>query len=76
MERFGYLSSTTKGISELIEEAEKRLLKAVIWNENHVLRGLFPDIVQRHYNIRTRPHEFKLPAKDDKNYIPRILYRK
>jgi hypothetical protein len=76
MQRIGYLPSTTKGIEEMIGEAERRLLQAVIWNENHVLRGLFPGVVQKHYNLRPRPHDFKLPAKDDKNYIPRVLYRK
>ena len=76
MQRFGYLSPTTKGIEEMIGEAEKRLMQAVIWNECHVLRNSFPAVQQRHYNFRHRSHDFKLPPKDDKNYISRILYRK
>jgi len=76
MQRVGYLLPTIKGIEEMIGEAENRLLQAVIWNEWHVLRDSFPAVLQRHYNFRPRPHDFKLPPKDDKNYIPIILYRK
>src|SRR6218665_2792946 len=44
-------------------------------HECHVLRPLFPPLAQRSHSHRPRAHDFVLPRKDDKNYIPRILYR-
>lgn len=38
-------------------------------NEGHVLRDLYPEKVQKHYNFRPGPHDFKLPVKDDENCI-------
>ena len=43
--------------------------------EYHVLRPLFTRLAQRNHSLRPRAHDFVLPRKDDKNYIPRILYR-
>ena len=61
----------------MVGAAEERLLQAVIRNDCHVLRGLFPPIVQRRYNnLRPRCYDFELPAKDVKNFIPRVLYKR
>src|SRR6218665_2298026 len=60
---------------DLIKPAEKKLLCKVKNNEYHVLRPLFPPLAQRSHSLRPRAHDFVLPRKDDKNYIPRILYR-
>src|SRR6218665_3027793 len=27
------------------------------------------------YNLRPRAHEFKLPLKDDRNFVPRLLFK-
>src|SRR6218665_450450 len=61
--------------SSLVNTAEDRLLSSVIHNSYHVLRLLFPPIVTRRPGLRKRAHPFTLPLKDDKQCIPRVLYR-
>jgi Reverse transcriptase (RNA-dependent DNA polymerase) len=73
--RMGFLSPDLASIESLVGDLEGRLLRAVISHDSHVLRGLFPPRVQRTYSLRPRPHNFELPKKDDKNFIPRVLYR-
>src|SRR6218665_2728513 len=46
------------------------LFQAIIADPNHVLRKHFPDIKRSNYNLRPRAHEFTLPLKDDRNFIP------
>ena len=58
----------------MVSDEELRLLRTLIWNESHVLRYLFPEKVQKHYKGTSRPHDFKLPGKDDKNYTY-IMYQ-
>src|SRR6218665_1759286 len=41
---------------------------------NHVLRPVFPPLIERRPGLRPRPHNFTLPDKDDTNFIPRLLY--
>jgi len=60
----------------MVGEADFYRLRTVIWNESHVVRDLFKWRKSRNIvSLRPRPHDFKLPAKYDKNYIPRILYK-
>src|SRR5688572_11043885 len=70
----GYLPLNSPDIDQLVCDADASLLKAVIKNDFHVLRSLFPPIITRHYNLRPRPHDFTLPDRDDRNFIPRVLY--
>ena len=70
----GYLPPNSPDIDQLVCDADASLLKAVIRNDFHVLRSLFPPIITRHYNLRPRPHDFTLPDRDDRNFIPRVLY--
>ena len=51
---------------------ENCLLAVVLWSESHP-PGMFPPIMQRKYKLCLRPHDFLLPDKDDKNYIPHVL---
>src|SRR5688572_19867033 len=44
-------------------------------HSEHVLRRLCPAHRATQYNLRTRPHPFALPNKDDKNFIPRMMYK-
>src|SRR6218665_3852134 len=44
-------------------------------NSYHVLRPLFPPILTRRPGLRKRVHPFILPLKDEKQCIPRVLYR-
>src|SRR6218665_3540865 len=54
---------------------EDRLLAAVSSCSNHVLRPVFPPLIERRTGLRPRPHNFTLPDKDDTNFFPRVLYR-
>ena len=74
--RVEYLQDDWPTAADLVKQADERLLAAVIRNDTHVLRGLFPPAVKRHYHLRPRPHSFTLPPKDDRHFIPRALYRR
>ena len=74
--RMGYLPDNAPDVSDMVRRAEDRLLTAVSRNTSHVLRSLFPPVIKRSYSLRPRTHDFVLPPKDDKNYIPRVLYRR
>ena len=76
MRRCGFLPSTAPSGSALAGLADERLLKAVCSDPNHVLRHHFPPVRDIKYNLRPRPHPFTLPARDDRNFIPRILHKK
>ena len=59
----------------MTDEADRRLLRAVVTCNNHVLM-LFPPIQATQYNLRPRAHNFKLPEKDNINFISRILFKR
>src|SRR6218665_3235515 len=61
-------------VSEMVREAEDKLLSAVTSNQFHVLRRLFPPTIERKYSLRLRKHDCVFYPKDDKNFIPRVLY--
>src|SRR6218665_2971055 len=73
LQRAGY--SHKVNFDDLIKPAEKKLLCKVKNYECHILLPLFPPLAQRSHSLRPRAHDFVLPRKDDKNYIPRVLYR-
>jgi len=58
----------------MVRAAEDKLLSAVSSNQFQVLRRLFPPTIERKYSLLPRKHDFVLPPKDDKNFIPRVLY--
>jgi len=60
LKRVGYLPAGAPTMEERVGAAEDRLLQAVVWNEEHVLRHLFPPTVHRRYSLRPRAHEFEL----------------
>src|SRR6218665_3253638 len=66
----GYLPVDCQTFNSLVNTAEDRLLSSVIRDSYHVLRPLFPPIF-----TSKRAHPFTLPLKDDKQCIPRVLYR-
>ena len=72
--RRGFLSAETSDVATLVSEAVNRLCQAILADPNHVLRKHSPDIKRSNYNLRPRAHEFTLPLKDDRNFIPRLLF--
>ena len=75
MKRMGFLPMASPGVEERVGVAEDRLLSAVTWSHSHVLCRIFPPKVRRQYNLRPRPHDFVLPTKNKRNFIPRVLYK-
>jgi hypothetical protein len=73
--RFGYLPSAAPTAEELSRRADDTLFKAVKTDRCHVLHSLLPTTRSHGHNLRSRSHNFVLPAKDDRNFIPRMLYR-
>src|SRR6218665_1160310 len=73
--RMGYLQPHTIDASAMVADVEDRLLAAVSSCSNHVLRPIFPPLIERRPGLRPRPHNFTLPDKDDTNFTPRVLYR-
>jgi len=69
--RMGYLPPSNCDFEELDDNC---LLSMVMHNRHHVLRPLFPPVLERRPGLRSRHHQFKLPLKDDKNFISRILF--
>src|SRR6218665_1055115 len=47
---------------------------SIVSNPYHVLRRLYHEKEACGYNLRTRPHNFALPVKDDTNFVSRSLY--
>ena len=60
---------------ELSANADDKLFKNIESNNNHVLHHLLPGKNITKYNLRDRMHNYTLPAKDDRNFINRILYK-
>ena len=56
-------------------QADLRLFRSVTQDPNHVLCKLLPEAKRVSYNLRPRVHGVQLPNKDDRNFIPRLLYK-
>ena len=56
-------------------DADVRLFSAVISDPGPVLQKHIPKAKQINYYLRPRAHGFRLPAKDDRNFIPRLRFR-
>ena len=61
-------------LSIIARAADSSLFKAVCANPLHVLSSLFPKQKQRTHNLRARVHNYHLPIKDDRDFIPRMLF--
>src|SRR6218665_670406 len=75
LKRFGFLPEAAPDAESLAREADDRIFKSILLDPNHVLRKHFPETRPTNYNLRPRAHEFKLLLKDDRNYVPRLLFK-
>jgi len=75
LKRSGFLPQVAPDAETLAREADDRLFKSILLDPNHVLRKHFPETRPTNYNLRPRAHEFKLPLKDDRNFVPRLLFK-
>src|SRR6218665_4039406 len=71
----GYLPAYCQTFNYMVNREEYRLLSSVFRNSYHALRPLFSHIFTRPHGLRKRAHPYTLPVKDDKQCIPRVLYR-
>src|SRR6218665_2333997 len=76
LRRGGFLPTDHPCFEELANKADQRLFKAISFNKNHVLAKYLPEIKTTGHNLRLRAHGYVLPAKDDLNFISRVLYSK
>jgi len=75
LKRSGFLPMSALSVSTLANEADRRLFRAVTEDPNHVLRKLLPEARRVSYHLCPRVHGFQLPTKDDRNFIPCLLYK-
>ena len=65
-----YLPDNAPTFPSLIGQADERLFRSIELNPPHVLRDLLPPKAKRPY----RAHDYILPIKNVKNFVPRYLY--
>ena len=70
----GYLLADFLSVETLDVAANHQLFVSIASNPHHVLRRFYHGKETSGYNIRTRPHNFALPVKDDHNFVSRSLY--
>ena len=72
--RCGFLPAVFPSFEAHATEADLKLFKSISSNPFHVLRHYLRQREPTGYGLRPRAHGFALPAKDDRNFIPRLLY--
>src|SRR6218665_3308792 len=65
--------ATSQRIAPALRNYPIRLIST---NKNHVLAKYLPEIKTTGHNLRPRAHGYVFPAKDDLNFISRVLYSK
>ena len=68
----GDLPEEFPDVGELVDIADRRCLLAAVIHDSSddILRPLFPPIISRRPGSRRRQHQFTLPEKDNRNFIP------
>src|SRR6218665_1391686 len=74
LRRGGYLPADHPSFENLAMKADQRLYRSIVRDPYHVLRRFFLEKAPTGHNLRLRAHNFALPIKDNKNFVPRILY--
>ena len=74
LRRGGYLAADFPSVETLAVAADHQLFVSIASNPYNVLRRLYHEKEACGYNLRTRPHNFALPVKDDTNIVSRSLY--
>ena len=62
-------------LANMANDADKRLFRAIKTDLSHVLRQLLPKPKHTGFDLRPGAHDYELPAKDEDNFIPRMLYK-
>ena len=56
-------------MTQIIEEADDRLLNSIVFYEQHLLHRLLPERHYTYYNLRSRRHDRTLLYTDRRNFI-------
>lgn len=67
LHRLRFLPPDFGRLASIADEADARLLRAVIANDSQVMRRLFPPVVQ--YSLLAGLHAFRLPDRHDRSFI-------
>src|SRR6218665_1004204 len=73
LRRGGYLPAGFPSAETLAVAAHHQPFDSIATKPYHVLRCLYHEKETCGYNLRTRPHNFALPVKDDNNFVSRSL---
>ena len=73
--KFDYYKSTDPDILSLQDAIENKLFNCIKSNKLHCLYPMLPPPRQTNYGLRQRGHIYKLPLKDDRNFINRMLFK-
>ena len=74
LKKFGLYPEDGKSFQELCDDADQKLFRKVQTNKQHVTHKFVSETKNSIYELRKRKHNFKLPDKDDRNFINRLLY--
>src|SRR6218665_3918965 len=72
--RGGFLPDDAPSFRDMAARADSNLFGSIISNPHHVLRCLCRESPAIQYNLRSRPHPFDLPERNNKNFLPRMMY--
>src|SRR6218665_3358212 len=75
MKRCGSLPPSAPSAEQLAASADAQLFKAIILNPYHVLNCRLLEKRSTNYRLRHRAHQFNLQQKDDKNFLPQLLFK-
>jgi len=78
--RLGYCSQNEPSLTELMDDADDRLFRRIMYNREHVLQPFLPDRPVLSYNLRRRPHcnkslITKTADLSNNDYIIRATYK-
>jgi len=76
---FGLCEQHHKNVQELVDETDDKLFTNIKYNKQHVLHSILPSTINREYNLRHRPRNFKLTTRHssitDCDFITRIILK-
>src|SRR6218665_1627807 len=75
IKRMDCLPDNAPTFPSLVGQAHERLFRSIELNPPHVRRDLLPPKAKRPYKLRPRAHDYILPIKNVKNFVPRYLYQ-
>ena len=74
LNRAAKFNKTDPDIRHLVHKMEDDLFQKVQLNCDHILYHLLPEKKNNQYHLRN-PMQFKLPCKDDRKFVNRMLFR-